>query len=123
MSTAGEPWVTQIQLRVEQLESKVEELEREIDQLEAEAVHSGHRVSSYVSQCKVKHVTVTERECRSYETHELADERTFLMHHVSGVPGSGNDWILWLGSLTSTGYTYRESNSCYVAGMANKPLI
>ncbi|XP_067951373.1 uncharacterized protein [Watersipora subatra] len=60
--------------------------------------------TSYQSVCW--NTQVTDEECKVLQVTEKEETLTFPHQVVSGVPGSGNDWILWLGSITHyTGQT------------------
>lgn len=54
--------------------------------------------SHYESVCS--NVTIRTDECKSLSSKERSDNHMFPIHFVSGVPGSGNEWILWLASLS-----------------------
>ena len=55
--------------------------------------------SSKKSVCS--NITVSADECVILSEKEKIDNLTFPLHVVSGAPGSGNDWVLWLASITS----------------------
>lgn len=61
-----------------------------------------HTDPSYESVCHERNVTVTDEECSHFAKTESKEKlRQFPLHYVSGIPGSGNDWILWLASINS----------------------
>ena len=46
-------------------------------------------------------ITVGDSECTELSKHEKEEPLKFPLQVVSAVPGSGNDWILWLASINS----------------------
>ena len=46
-------------------------------------------------------ITVGDSECTELSKHEKEEPLKFPLQVVSGAPGSGNDWILWLASINS----------------------
>ena len=46
-------------------------------------------------------ITVGDSECEELSKHEKEEPLKFPLQVVSGAPGSGNDWILWLASINS----------------------
>lgn len=53
-----------------------------------------NKADTYQSVCH--NVTVNDSECEWHTHHEKKESLMFPLHYVSGAPGSGNDWILWL---------------------------
>ena len=46
-------------------------------------------------------ITVNNSECTNLGKHEKEEPMKFPLQVVSGIPGSGNDWILWMASINS----------------------
>ena len=67
--------------------------------------------SSKKSVCS--NITVSADECVILSQKEKIDNLTFPLHVVSGAPGSGNDWVLWLASITSKCHYLKSLILCY----------
>lgn len=59
------------------------------------------RFVSTTSGSTCSNTKVTADECKKLATSEKSDNLTFPVQVVTGMPGSGNDWILWLASISS----------------------
>lgn len=60
----------------------------------------------YKSMCDLCNITLNSDECSKLSKVEAQERQEFPIHYVSGIPGSGNDWILWLASINRKCFVY-----------------
>ena len=58
----------------------------------------------YHSVCE--NISISSNECEELTTTEKVEKLTFPVQYISGATGSGNDWIMWLATLSSKSTIY-----------------